>query len=520
MKLIKGKKLASFPEVVIYEGFPYSFYEVKKPKFNEKEQKLANALTRFLARISSLGELESQTKGIGKGLVKPFKDKIVAEVENQGLMDKLPEPKDYLAVKNELTELIKKNTSFKKDSNNLATYVLDHSIGYGPFAPLMRDPHLEEIMLNGYDKNLFVLHKEYGMCRTDIMVEKNDRFIVSLLNRIARQAQRKFDLSSPLLDARLPDGSRANATYPSVTPFGPSLTIRKFTYIPLSIVDLIANGTMSSELAGFLWVMGEGMNIEPKNIICTGGTSSGKTTTLNALSTFINYRDRIVTIEDTLELDLGGRENWVQMEAKPKTKETPQITMDELLQNALRMRPDRLVVGEVRGPEAHTMFVAMDTGHAGCLGTLHANTAREMMVRLKSPPMNVPEQMLPLLDLILVHYRMYHREKGLIRRIAQVAEVARMNEKVLLSNIFEWSPKTDQVKRTDMPSHALEDLSGKTGLSKKALQKEIMVRQRILEWMLENNIKSTPDVEKIIQEYYFDPNAILEKVSKFSESGK
>ncbi|MBW2638346.1 MAG: Flp pilus assembly complex ATPase component TadA, partial [Deltaproteobacteria bacterium] len=201
------------------------------------------------------------------------------------------------------------------------------------------------------------------------------------------------------------------------------------------------------------------------------------TNTLNALTSFINHRDRMVTIEDTLELNLGSRENWVQMEAKPQTTETPRVTMDELLQNALRMRPDRLIVGEVRGSEAETLFVAMDTGHAGCLGTLHANTARELMVRLKSAPMNVPEQMLHLLDLILVQNRYYEPERGLIRRVTQVAAISRMEEQVQLSNLFEWDKVNDNVVRNDVPSHTLQNFSEKTGRSKKQLKNEMLVRQ-------------------------------------------
>lgn len=520
IKFIKGRKVASYPDLDIYEGFPHNYYEVSRPLFSNEEQKVVDGMTDFIARKISYTELEKNLDKIDPEFSNKFRNKIVTIIESEEFLDKMPEPSLHHALKSDLLKLIKTYMPEIESATGAANYILDYSIGYGPLAIPMRDPHLEEIMVNGFEKNAFVLHKDFGMCKTNIIFREKNTFLTYLLNRIAKHAKRKFTATSPLLDARLPDGSRANATFPNVTPFGPTLTIRKFTYIPLSIVDLIEKKTMTSQLAAFLWLMIEGMNIEPKNIIFTGGTSSGKTTTLNACSAFISHRDRIVTIEDTIELNLGSRENWIQMEAKPKTKDIPEITMDELLQNSLRMRPDRILVGEVRGPEAQTMFVAMDTGHSGCLGTLHSNTAREMLIRLKNHPMSVPEQMLPLLDLIVVHYRMYDRELGLIRRIAQVAEISRMEEKVLLSNIFEWNHKSDSIYRTDTPSHVMQLLSDKTGLTKKALQNEMIVRQRMLEWMMENNIRSNPEVEKVIQEYYYSPNTVLEKIANETPKNK
>jgi flagellar protein FlaI len=506
----KRQKLASFEEHDIFDGEPEKHYAIKANALPEKERKAAEKLAGFVIKRASYGDFAKAFKN--PELAKAFRDKVLRVVESQGLVEKLPKPEVMEGLRHDLADImIKARFSEPKAAAN---YVIDHSIGFGPIAPLIRDEQLEEIMLNGFHRNVFVFHKEFGMCKTDIIPEKHDHFTNNFIQRIATHAHRSYGPGSPLLDARLPDGSRVNATFASVTPYGPTLTIRKFTHQPISIVNLIENKTVSVELAAFLWLMVEGLAIEPKNIICTGGTSTGKTTTLNALAAFVNHRDRMLTIEDTLELNLGSRENWVQLEAKPQTTETPKVTMDELLQNALRMRPDRIIVGEVRGSEAETMFVAMDTGHAGCLGTLHANTAREMLIRLKNPPMNVPEQMLPLLDLILVQNRFYDPQKGLIRRVTQVAEISRMEEQVLLGNLFEWDKAEDKIERNDVPSHTLQNFSEKTGRTKKQLKNEILVRQRILEWMMENNLKSNADVEKVVQEYYFNPNSILEKIAK------
>ena len=178
------------------------------------------------------------------------------------------------------------------------------------------------------------------------------------------------------------------------------------------------------------------------------------------------------------------------------------------------MGRDGFIVGEVRGEEAQTLFVAMDTGHEGILGTLHSNTAREMLLRLKSAPMNVPEQMLPLLDFVIVMQRRYNPEKGMQRRIKQIAEVSRMDDKVLLSNIFEFNEKKDAVEKTDVPSHVFEMLANECGMQKNDLKKEILIRQKILDWAFLEKKHSNSELEEIIQGYYYNPEKILKKVSE------
>ncbi len=303
-----------------------------------------------------------------------------------------------------------------------------------------------------------------------------------------------------------------NATFSGITPEGPTLTIRKFSKVPLSIADLIAFNTLSSEAAAFLWLLVEGLGLEPMNVIVTGGTSSGKTTTLNALASFSRFSDRIISIEDTLELDLGNRENWIRLEAKLKSSSREEVSMDDLLQNSLRMRPDRLVIGEVRSSEAQTLFVAMDTGHRGVLGTLHSNTAREMLLRLQQPPMNVTEVMLPLLNLVVVQVKLFLPGKGVVRRVLQIAELSSMGGKPLLAHVFEWDRQLDKLRRTDTPSHVFEVLSEKTSLSKNDLKKELLLRQRILEWMVQNRVSSHQEASEIIQRYYFDPQQLLDQL--------
>ena len=508
---VKGKMLSSQANARIFESFPFNDYEISEPAFSEDEKQLFSALLAFVQRKTTFSR---ESKAISKQLPAQFfgdlSQTLLRDIDIEGLSRRIPTEQEAASLQ-AMLEIALSGIEFAKNREGIARNVLDKSIGFGPLSEMMRDPTLEEIMINSEDK-VFVFHKDFGMCKANTAFSNREEFL-DLISRIANTVGRKFDSYNTFLDARLPDGSRANATYPTITPVSPTLTIRKFSQIPLSIIDLISNRTMNSELAAFLWAMVEGMRIEPMNLIVAGGTGCGKTTTLNALSTFIRANERIITIEDTLELDLGSRENWVQMESRPKTRDEIDVTMDDLLKNSLRMRPDRIIVGEVRGPEAHTMFISMDIGHRGTMGTVHANTARELLIRLQSEPMSVPDSLLPLLDLILIQNKVYSKDRGVVRHVSQLAEVGRMEGKALLGTIFEWKAGRENVERTDVPSRVLDTLSEKAGITKKELMQEIKIRQKVLEWMQKENIHSNPDVEKTIQDYYFKPESVLQKVS-------
>ncbi|MFH1588330.1 MAG: ATPase, T2SS/T4P/T4SS family [Candidatus Diapherotrites archaeon] len=502
----KSSLLDSYDSIRVFEGFPQNKYLVSFPALSENEKPLFS----FCINAIKSNSLDSSAS------LRPSKDflddfsKLLELFDSKKAVKVFLEPEETDKLKKLFAELIEKH--FPKTSNlkRFASLVIDESIGFSFLAPLMEDKFLEEIMVNGPEKPVFVFHRRFGLCKTNIVF--TELKLNSLIEKIAFTVRRKFSFSNPLLDARLPDGSRINATNSFVTPFGSSLTIRKFSPLPLSIINLIENKTFSSELAAFLWLMVEGMDVEPMNIIISGGSGTGKTTTLNVLCSFIRFRERIVSIEDTLELHLGKRENWVQMESKNLTEENKEISMNDLLKNSLRMRPDRILLGEVRGPEAQTLFTAMDTGHKGCLGTLHSNSSHELLLRLKSYPMNVPESMIPLLDLIIMQSKFYFKGTGIIRKVTYLTEVTSMDGKPLLANIFEWDKTEDKIKRTKVPSHTLDVLSERLCKTKKEILQEMGVRKRILDWMQEHRITSNSEVEALIQSYYFDPESILEQV--------
>lgn len=408
-----------------------------------------------------------------------------------------------------------KNVSEEK-LDYLTSIILDEVfLGYGLIGELMRDDRLEEVMINGVHIPIFVVHRKYGMCKTNLSYETQGK-LDDLIKWMTSYTGRQISEKKPLLDAHLPDGSRANVTVPPASPHGPAVTIRKFKRVPYNIIDLIKLGTMSTELAAFLWVCIEGFGLKPCDILIAGGAGSGKTTLMNALSMFIPKTDRIVTVEDTLELNFGFMDNWVSLEATPHaTGDAGEISMHSLVKNSLRMRPDRVIVGEVRGIEAETLLVAMDIGLDGSMGTIHANNARETTIRLMDPPMNVPIRMIPLIDLIIVMNRIYDRTKGMVRRITQVAEVSGVEKDVVqLGDIYTWDLESDQITRTMYPIMLKEKIAKGAGITKKRVNTEIYIRERILKYMVEKDIKDNQKVISLLQQYHTSPKEVISQIKE------
>ena len=395
--------------------------------------------------------------------------------------------------------------------DSLSRKLLQDIVGYGQIDPLIHDDDLEEIMIIGVNKPVFVYHRDYGMMKTNI-VYKNEEELVDLIDLMARQINRRIDQESPILDGRLMDGSRINATIPPVSADGPSLTIRKFKKDPLTIIDLINYKTISVELAAFFWLCFDGLGVKSANAIISGGTSSGKTTTLNALTSLINPKERIITIEDTLELQIP-HEHVIRMETRPSnTENRGELTMNDLVKNSLRQRPDRIIVGEVRADEAITLFTALNTGHSG-FGTLHSNDARETITRLTNEPMSVPEIMITAIDFIVMQNRIYRPDGVSYRRISEVAEVVGIEEgTVQLNKIFEWNPETDKIENVSIASKTLSEIAKLSGQSLNNLYKEIGNRQIVLQHMLSHNIRSVNEVNRVIESYYSNPQKVLNQI--------
>lgn len=462
-------------------------YNVFKQKYSSEEKLLLSELRENLVDLAISSDESLQVN----------EDKLLNDIKN------------FLFAK--LANNSQNNTISNEYLDNLARKLFQDLVGYGEIDPLIRDDNLEEIMVIGIDKPVFVYHREYGMMKTNILF-KDAGEVMNLIDSIARQINRRIDQESPILDGRLPDGSRVNATIPPISADGPSMTIRKFKRDPLTIIDLINSKTISVELAAFFWLCFDGLGVKSANAIISGGTSSGKTTTLNALSSFINPKERIITIEDTLELQIP-HEHVIRMETRPPNVENRgELTMNDLVKNSLRQRPDRIIVGEVRGSEAITLFTALNTGHSG-FGTLHSNDARETITRLTNAPMSVPNIMISAIDFIIMQNRIYRSDGVSFRRISEVAEVSGIEEGVIqLNKIFEWDPQSDTIKNVGIASKTLTEIANVSGNSLNSLYDEIKNREIVLQHMVDQNIRSIRDVSTVLEMYYLDSQKVLNRI--------
>ncbi|AVB76454.1 type II/IV secretion system ATPase subunit [Methanococcus maripaludis] len=374
----------------------------------------------------------------------------------------------------------------------------------------LNDSKLEEVMVNGVESPSFVFHRKYQMCETNIRLDRHEA--TRVVESIAYLAGRTIDSRTPMLDAFLPDGSRVNATMSDVTLGGNTITIRKFSEDPLTIVDLINFGTFDLELAAFLWQAVEGyFGAKPANTLIVGGTGSGKTTTLNVVSMFSMYTDRLVTIEDTPELQVPLT-HLIKMITRPGRPgiQGYEITMDDLIKNSLRMRPDRIFVGEVRGSEAHSLLVAMNTGHDGCSGTLHANSADEALIRLINPPMNVPKVMMSSVDFIINQQRI-KRNKKTVRRILGVVEIGGSGENITKTELFKYDGISDSVVKTGICMWE-EDVCQIAGITRDELMDDRINRKKVLKYMVNNNINDIRKVGDVLKQYQENPENVLKNI--------
>jgi pilus assembly protein CpaF len=355
-----------------------------------------------------------------------------------------------LRVKQTLTELLAREETplTGADRARIIRDVSDDVLGHGPIEPLLRDPSVSEVMCNGPD---LVYVERFGRIERAEVEFDDEAHLRRIIDRICSRVGRRVDEASPMVDARLPDGSRVNAVVPPVALDGSSLTIRKFAASPLTVADLIRYGTLSGPTAEFLEACVRGR----RNVVVSGGTGSGKTTMLNVLSAFIPHDERIVTIEDAAELQLR-QDHVVRLESRPMNSEgRGAISSRDLVKNALRMRPDRIVVGEVRDGAALDMLQAMNTGHDGSLTTLHANAPRDAIARMETmvlmggmelPIRAIRDQISSAVDLIIQVSRL----KDGSRKVTHVSEIVGMEADVVSLQdlfLFDFKAGTDSTGR-------------------------------------------------------------------------
>jgi pilus assembly protein CpaF len=357
----------------------------------------------------------------------------------------------------------------REERRQLVREITDDILGYGPLEPFLRDDSVTEVMVNAYDR--IYVERSGRLERTPAAFVDNAH-LMRIIDKIVSQVGRRVDESSPMVDARLPDGSRVNAIIPPLALRGPTLTVRKFARDPYTMNDLIGFGTVTGKSAQFLSACVRGK----LNVLISGGTGTGKTTTLNALSAFVPNDERIVTIEDAAELQLQ-QEHVITLESRPPNIEGQgEVRIRELVRNALRMRPDRIIVGEVRGAETLDMLQAMNTGHEGSLTTIHANSPRDALSRLETlvltagvdlPLRAIREQISSAFDLLVQIQRLVDGS----RRITHVTEVLRMESDVItLQDIFAAKPPDEEHTPGAGRSRLLSPLQA-TGLKPHFLEK-------------------------------------------------
>jgi flagellar protein FlaI len=384
-------------------------------------------------------------------------------------------------------------------------------VGFGRIDALMRDQNIEDISCDGVEKPVYVWHRRYENLETNLVFH-DDQEVDDAVVKLVHMAGKHVSSAFPIVDASLPGKHRLAVCYRrEVTPFGTAFTIRKFRDDPYSIIDLINLGTLSEEMAAYFWICLENR----ASLMVLGGTASGKTTFLNAIACLIKPGSKIITIEETAELNLP-HENWVSLIARRSyglgENLTGEVTLFDLVKTSMRHRPDLIVVGEIRGSEAYTLFQALATGHGG-MATMHADSIESAVKRLIQKPMDIAPSYMPLMNIVASIQRVHlpqskTGEMTAYRRILSVDEIADYED---YRNTFKWKAAGDihisQLKNGMM----LNSITESRGISWKELMDEIKRRENVLRWMRQRNIRSYKDVAGVITEYNAKPKEFYEK---------
>ncbi|MEA1993533.1 MAG: type II/IV secretion system ATPase subunit [Euryarchaeota archaeon] len=485
---LQGKE--SFAHIYWNKGEGMLQYDVIEPKLSRQEEISLRRVEDVLGQ-----ELEVDFQKLGES------DELVGYIG-----DKVSEVCSELGIK--LTK-----DSFKK----LMYYITRNYIGLGGIEPLLHDIHIEDISCDGTGVPVYVVHNKYGSVPTNI-VFNSDEDSNSLVIKMAQRANRHISVSDPLLDGRLPDGSRVQATFSrEVTQHGPTFTIRKFQTEPMTPTLLINYKSCPPRVFAYLWVAIE--HAYTASTLISGGTATGKTSMLNALSMFLPATAKIVTIEDTQELNLP-HEHWIPSVTRAgfgnvdvAGKRQGEVTMFDLLRAALRQRPDYLVVGEIRGEEANVMFTGMATGHPG-MGTIHADSMDALVNRLTTRPISLSPALLQSLSVVV---QLTHAKVGgkALRRAKEIIEITGIDMdkgQPISQKVFQWNPSDDTFKFVAEESNVVKRIALSRGMEQEEVWEEINRRAKVLTWMASNNIVHYKDVGRIIKSYSQDPERILNKI--------
>ncbi|MEM3841292.1 MAG: type II/IV secretion system ATPase subunit [Candidatus Micrarchaeaceae archaeon] len=392
----------------------------------------------------------------------------------------------------------------------LNSYVINIMLGLGDLEAPLADDSLEEITVNGAKDYIWVYHRKLGWCKTNIK-PGSEESIYEQAEQIGRNIGREINNLAPLMDAELSDGSRVNATLFPISQNGNTLTIRKFAKNPWTMTGLMKSGTISANIAATVWLCIQ----NEISLLVAGGTASGKTSFLNAMSIFLPPNRRIISVEETRELSLPSFLQWLQMLTRsPNPEGKGAVSLYDLMINALRQRPDTIMIGEIRTvKDAETLFEAIHTGHS-VYGTVHADNAQDTIIRMTNPPISVPKIVINALGAVIVQFR--HRSKG-IRRTFEFAEILRTGDANVM---YRWDVREDIFTQVSDMTRLSETLSLYAGLTKREIDQDVAEKSEVLNWMVKNNVVDVDNAGLVIANYYKNQSRVMDIVRsdiKYSE---
>lgn len=502
-KIIKSPTFAQ-------EEKPKSDKLIEKYEIQDKEELLKTEVTIYekddeKCYFVSAPSMSDATRAY----IEHLKDKISYELPNESSSLSLTERTEIMRkiIKQSCFKYLSGLETDEVSKNNLYGIIKNEMIGTGELEFLLADQKLEEIVVNKSNSPVYVYHRIHGWLKTNIVFKSEER-TRNYSSRIARAAGRQYALLTPLLDASLPSGERVNATLHPISDFGNTITLRKFKEEPFTITYLIENKTLTPKMASFLWTA---IQYE-LNVLVVGGTASGKTTMLNSLLMLINPYQRIITIEDTREINLTDiYENWVPLVSRPKNPEgLGEVRVLDLMINSLRMRPDRIIVGEVRKKEeVRVMMEAMHTGHS-VYSTFHADTSHVAVKRLIEDPISISLSELEILDLIVTQRRNRRTHQ---RRTFEISSLKiRGKDQFETQQSFRHKARTDTFVEEGIDTGLIEKIGFHTGMVEQEITQELELKEKVIKQLIKKKIFDIKPLTALMKTYYSDQNKFYKKI--------
>jgi flagellar protein FlaI len=459
---------------------------------------------------------ELQLDPMERGIYTRVLEMLLAEIESP--KEEIKDPRKFFAVEaKKIVDKYRISMGWLPDVSwyKILYYAERDLVGFGKIDPLMRDPNIEDISCDGVNKPVYIWHRTFESIETNLQFE-SDEVLDNLVVKLVHMAGKHVSSAFPIVDASLPGKHRLAVAYRrEITPFGTAFTIRKFREDPYSIIDLINIGTFTEEMAAYLWVCLENR----ASVMMLGGTAAGKTTALNALGCLIKPGSKIMTIEETAELNLS-HENWVSLISRQSYglggSTVGEVALFDLVKTCMRHRPDLMIVGEVRGQEAYVLFQALATGHGG-MCTMHAENVQSAIRRLTQKPMDISPAYIPLMNIVMSVQRVHLVKKGVKKAYRRVLSVNEIVDSEKWVECFKWDPIKDlQIIDLD-DSFLLTNFSERLGITREELINEMNRRTDVLRWMRKSNIRSYKDVASTIAEYYARPKEFYRKIMESEE---